>query len=401
MSFCALALTSALVGCAAPANEVESVSQPGLSFNGLSFNGLSFNGLSFNGLSFNGLSFNGLSFNGLSFNGAGSQDFANWFNLGDSGNIAQHDMTMKYVIRCAIAAGRTASFTDANGVTHTWAGALGLADSWDQSPPTADQQQWVSACLMAHVNSALPAPKTIQVSIRGAAPSLTETALEKGAVSTFDGVFFGDLFSSPNRRYLCSPPSTVPVNYASTLLADWGRQCVLSGDGCGGLFTMVDCSTACTAASADYPYGPTCTVGGVTYNAINAYVPRFKKARDWTPVGTQILSCTNCLDGKMIDNFKSTTYAQVGGLTSNGVGGAVFLDVRYQNSSTAAEVLRMQVNGAFVMNGSSQNWSFPPTGSGWGIVSIPVNLPAGAMLKLMGPTSGQGPRVEVVSLRVQ
>src|SRR6266480_1374260 len=83
-SLCALAVMGAMVGCAPPADEVESVQQPGLSFNGLSFNG-------------------------LSFNGAGSQDFADWFNLADSSNIAQHDMTMKYVIRCAIAAGRTAS----------------------------------------------------------------------------------------------------------------------------------------------------------------------------------------------------------------------------------------------------------------------------------------------------
>src|SRR6266480_2628977 len=102
-----------------------------------------------------------LAFNGLSFNGAGSQDFADWFNLADSSNIAQHDMTMKYVIRCAIAAGRTASFTDANGLVHSWAGELGLADSWDQSAPTDDQMKWVSSCVMAHVNSALPAPKTI------------------------------------------------------------------------------------------------------------------------------------------------------------------------------------------------------------------------------------------------
>src|SRR3954471_23565966 len=85
-SFCVLALAGTMVGCAAPGGEVESVSQPGLSYNGLSYNGLSYNGLSYNGLSYNGLSYNGLSYNGLSYNGAGSQDFANWFNLSDSGN---------------------------------------------------------------------------------------------------------------------------------------------------------------------------------------------------------------------------------------------------------------------------------------------------------------------------
>jgi hypothetical protein len=396
-----------LVGCAAPDEPIEAVSQPGLSFNGLSFNGLSFNGLSFNGLSFNGLSFNGLSFNGLSFNGlsfngAGSPDFANWFNLADGGDMVLHDMTMKYVIRCAIAQGRTASFTDRNGVVHSWPGSLGLADSWDQNPPTDDQKKWVSACLMAHVNSALPAPKSIQLSVRGAASSLVETMIEKGAVATFDGVFFGDLFGSPSKRYICSPTWSAPINYTTTLLADWGRQCFFSPDGCGGMFTPVDCTTSCTAATGtDYQFGPTCTAGGVTYNAINAYVPRFKKARDWTMSNTQLVTCPSCFDGKYIDNFNSTSYAQVSAWTSNGAGGAVYLDVRYQNATAAAQNLRVQVNGAFVMNAGSQNWSFPVTGSAWAVRSIPVTLPAGGMVKLMGPTSGKGPKVEVVSLRAQ
>jgi hypothetical protein len=399
-SLCTLVSAAALgglVGCAPPPEAVDAVTEPGLTFNGLTFNGLTFNGLTFNGLTFNGLTFNG-----LTFNGTPSSTFATWFNTADGGDVAMHDMTMKYVIRCAIASGRTASFKDKNGLTHTWPGNLGLADSWDQSAPTTDQKEWVSACLMAHVNSAVPAPKTIQISLRGAASSLTETTLEKGAVSTFDGVFFGDLFGSTQKRYICRPTWTPPANYSNTLLADWGRQCFFSPDGCGGVFTPVDCTTACTAATGtDYQYGPTCTADGVTYNAVNAYVPRFKKARDWTLSGTTLATCTNCLDGKAIDNFTSATSAQVGGWTSNGLGGAVVLDVRYQNSTTAAQSLRVQANGAYVMNGTSQSWDFPVTGSNWAVRSIPLTMPAGATIKLMGPTSGKGPKVEVVSLRVQ
>jgi hypothetical protein len=392
---------SGFLACAAPDDAVEAVTQPGISFNGISFNGISFNGISFNGISFNGIAFNGISFNGISFNGGDPTMFANWFNGADGGDIALHDMTMKYVIRCAIAAGRTASFTDANGAVHSWQGSLGLADSWDLNPPTDDQKQWVSACLMAHVNSAVPAPKSIQISVRGASTALTQSALEKGALGNFDGVFFGDLFSSPNKRYICNPTWNPPANYLNTLLADWGRQCFFSTNGCGGVFTPVDCSTACTPSGvSDYQYG-TCTVDGVTYNAINAYVPRFKKAHEWLLSGVQLVSCSTCLDGAYLDNFASTTSASSGTWTYNGSGGAVYLDVRYQNATKAAQNLRLQANGAFVMNGASQNWSFPVTGTGWSTVSIPVNLPAGATIKLMGPSTGKGPRVEVVSLRVQ
>jgi hypothetical protein len=312
-------------------------------------------------------------------------------------------MTMKYLIRCAIADGRVASFTDKNGVVHSWPGALGLADTWDQNPPTDEQKQWVSACLMAHVNSAAPAPKTIQVSLRGEAPTLTSGALEKGTIGTFDGVFFGDLFSSPNKRYLCRPTWTPPVNYPETLLADWGRQCFFSADGCGGVFTMVDCNTTCTPISGgEYQWGPTCSVDGVSYKAINAYVPRFKKASDWTRSGTQLINCTSCLDGRYLDNFTKSSYAQVGSWTPNLSGGNVVLDVRYNNATTATAYLRVQVNGVTVNSApNNPHWDFAPTGTAWGIRSIPVTLPANGVVKLMGPTTkGKGPKVEVVSIRM-
>jgi hypothetical protein len=316
-------------------------------------------------------------------------------------------MAMKYVIRCALSAGRTASFTDSAGVVHNWAGALGLADSWDQNALTNAQKQWVSGCVMAHANSALPAPKQIQVSVRGSAPSLATTALEKGVVTSFDGAYFGDLFSSPNKRYLCKATWTAPANYYTTLLADWGRQCLFSADGCGGTFTMVDCSTACTAGSTEYQYG-TCTVGGVTYSAVNAYVPRFKKAIDWTLAGGTRFNttCTGCLDNRMIESFTSASYAQVSGWSVPGtVTGPVYIDVRYANGGTTTANLRIQMSGVNVMNGASANanWAFPVTGSWstWKTVSIPANLVANATVKLMGPTTGAAPKVDVVAIRVQ
>jgi hypothetical protein len=412
MKFQALAITAALLaagsaGCGAPEEEVDGISQPGLSLNGLSLNGLSLNGLSLNGLSLNGLSLNGLSLNGLSLNGLSLNGFSDWFNGADGGDIATHDMTMKYVIRCALKAGRTASFTDANGGVHSWGGALGLADSWDQNPLTDDQKQWMSGCLMAHANSALPAPRQIQVSLRGAAAGLAVVPLERGVVTTFDGAYFGDVFSSPNKRYLCKSNWTGALNYPTTLLADWGRQCFLSGDGCGGVFTVVDCATACTAASGvDYAYGPTCTVDGVTYNAVNAYVPRFKRASDFTLVGgtRYNTTCTGCYDNRMIENFTSTSYAQASGWSiPSTVTGPVYIDVRYANGGTATGNLRIQMSGVNVMNGSSANWDFPVTGSWstWKTRSIPVNLVANATIKLMGPTSGAAPKVDAVSIRMQ
>jgi hypothetical protein len=406
MKFQALALSMVLAtmaGCGAPEDATDTIEQPGLSLNGLSLNGLSLNGLSLNGLSLNGLSLNGLSLNGLSLNGLSLNGFSDWFNGADGGDTGLHDMTMKYVIRCALSANRTASFTDSNGVVHTWAGALGLADSWDQNPLTDAQKQWVSGCIMAHANSALPAPKQIQVSVRGSAPSLATTPLEKSVVTSFDGAYFGDLFSSTNKRYLCKTNWTPPAGYYATLLGDWGRQCFFSNTGCGGIFTMVDCETACTKnANTDYLFA-TCNVDGVTYNAVNAYVPRFKRAVEWTLGGLAHFNtaCTGCLDNRMMESFTSTSYAQA--TVTGSATGPVYLDVRYANGGTATGNLRVQVGTVNVMNGTSANWDFPVTGSWstWKTRTIPANLTANATIKLMGPTSGAAPKVDVVSIRAQ
>jgi hypothetical protein len=400
-----LAVALATAACAPPTDDIVGEwRQEGLTFNGLTFNGLTFNGLTFNGLTFNGLTFNGLTFNGLTFNGAPSGQFADWFNNADEGDIALHDTILKYVIGCAIAPGRTASFTDARGLVHSWNGSLGLADSWDQNPPTDDQKKWVSACLMAHVNTALPAPKRIPLSVRGSAAGLAVLPLERGTFTNLDGVFFGNLFTSPSKLYLCKPSWTPPKFYESTLLADWGRQCYFSSDGCGGLFTQVDCASACTATTGDYAWGPTCTVDGVTYNAVSAYLPRFKKAQEWVLAGgARVNTCTGCLEGRMLESFISTASASVAGWSIGTASGSVVLDVRYSNGGTSTAGLRVFVNGTAVMNGSSPNWDFPVTGgwASWNTRSIPASLPAGATIKLQGPTSGLAPKVDVLSVRAQ
>jgi hypothetical protein len=348
----------------------------------------------------------GIGLNGIGLNGIGLNGFSDWFNNADGGDIAMHSSTMKYLMGCALSPGRTATFVDKNNVTHSWPGLFGLADSWDLNPITEEQKTWVSGCLMAHANSALPAPKQIQISLRGAAAGLAVSPVEKQVVSTFDGVYFGDLFQVPNKRYLCRPNFVPPANYWSTLLADWGRQCAFSTDGCGGLFTMVDCAATCTQAPAggQYAWGPTCTVEGKTYNAVSAYVPQFKKASLWTLKSvTASTSCTGCLDGRALTGFTTANYAEVGGWTGIDAGN-VWLDIRY-NSATTTTKLRVQVNGAAVMNGASQDWSFPSTGnsSTWKVVSIPAVLPPNAKVKLLGATSTSAgaPKVDVVSLRVR
>jgi hypothetical protein len=397
------ATTAAFAGCgdAAP-SEIETWEQEGLALNGLALNGLALNGLALNGLALNGLALNGLALNGLALNGLALNGFSDWFNNADGGDITMHAGTMKYVIGCALSPGRTASFTDRDGRTHTWYGNLALADGWDVNPLTADQQSWISGCVLAHANSALPTPKTIQISVRGAHPGLAVTSLEKNVITNFDGVYFGDLFSPENKRYVCSSGPLPVAGYKDTLLTDWGRQCYYGADGCG-VFTKVDCAVACQQSTAEYAWGPTCTVDGRTYNAVNAYVPRFKRALEFTrSTGVQYdTACVGCIDGRALTSIKGKTYAEVGAWTGT-ASGNVWLDVRY--NAVVATKMRVQVAGVNVMNGASPDWSFPSTGnsSTWRVVSIPATLASGNKVRLTGATTGVvGPKVDVVSIRVR
>jgi len=384
---------------ASPLTVTNGFSVNGFSVNGFSVNGFSVNGFSVNGFSVNSLVDNGFSVNGFSVNGTSIDGaFPSWFESSEGGEPALKEMVVQYVVRCALSAGRSASYTDAGGTVHTWPGLLGLADSWDTQPLTTEQKQWISACLAAHVNSAQPEPRSIQISLRGAAPSLASSVVEKQLLSTFDGVFFGDVFSSPPRLYVCAPNPSIP-SYAETIMRDWGRECYLSSDRCG-VFTRLDCATACQPTSGEYPWGPTCTADGVTYPAINAYVPRFKRAVDWIRSGVALVSCTGCLDGRALTGFGEKASATVGGWTGI-VAADIWLDIRYRANAT--NYLRIQVNSVPVMNGTSERWEFPSTGSSstWRTLSVPAHLPAGGQVKLLGARGVTSPAVDVVSVRVR
>ena len=145
-----------LVGCGEQTDEIEGTHEAAISgLNGLTgFNGLAgLNGLSgSNGLTgLNGLAgLNGLSAaNGLSsLNGLSSM---NGYMTTDGGR-----RTVSYIVRCALAANDTLVKADQNGVNYTFAGGIGLCPQWKIGGIATDRacQNQLSACLMAHVNTA-------------------------------------------------------------------------------------------------------------------------------------------------------------------------------------------------------------------------------------------------------
>jgi hypothetical protein len=139
-----LATLAAGAGCADLGDQVEEANTSHEMLettNGLSIiNGLSVsNGLgSNNGLSVsNGLStLNGLSVsNGLMTTASGRS-------------------TVSYLVRCALPAGTSITKKDQYGNSYTYTGAMGLAPGWQTGACDTVCQETVSACMLAHINTA-------------------------------------------------------------------------------------------------------------------------------------------------------------------------------------------------------------------------------------------------------
>jgi hypothetical protein len=158
----------------------------GLSVNGLSVNGLSVNGLSVNGLSVNGLSVNGLSVNGLAPDGLANSPYAAEF--------------LRYAIRCALPAGQSLTYEEP-GAIFVFHGLLGVAPGWAYGPATLDDERWVSACLLAHVNFYAV---HVDVSLRGAHNGLATTPTELVDFPIDHEAFWGNIFRDPRSLVSCT-----------------------------------------------------------------------------------------------------------------------------------------------------------------------------------------------------
>jgi hypothetical protein len=151
------------------------VSENGLSMNGLSLNGLSMNGLSMNGLSLNGLSLNGLSLNGLSMNGLMSTDGGRKLS--------------EYIVKCALPDGHDLMKQDQYGNPYTLHGHLGLAPEWETGACGGPCKRWISACMLAHVNTA-----GVHIPINVVGQNIGIGWGQEPDYPNQEGTFFGNIF---------------------------------------------------------------------------------------------------------------------------------------------------------------------------------------------------------------
>ncbi len=261
----------------------------GFSANGFSANGMSANGFSANGFSANGFSANGMSANGMSANGRNAS-FDSWFNA----NVAQNSQWLKYLVKCGEPAGNSVTYVSTTGTTYVFAGSLGAVPNWRFGNPTVGDQELMTSCLMAHVNSL---GQSVTVSMRAA--NIPTGAAEMSAYPQREGAFFGNIFAATKTAYVCDQNIAKPSagicrlypNYtgcyttAQTLssapygfVSGAGRTCASVG-GCG--FTYLGgCNAVCTGDTGSNSYA-SCTGGdGKAYTkSIATFQPKFTDAQ--------------------------------------------------------------------------------------------------------------------------
>jgi hypothetical protein len=199
-----LGFTALLVGCGEMANGTDDSAEQGQALaltNGLAnINGLALtNGLAgVNGLA----NTNGLALaNGL----AGVNGLANTNGLMTTSGGRD---VVKYLVKCALAAGDTLVKQDQYNVSYTYPGAIGLCPSWKTAGIATMQtcQETISACMLAHVNTA-------GVHIPIWLVSDTSTAIGWGQDPNYpnqEGTFFGNIFQTNTAghvdAYYCNGP---------------------------------------------------------------------------------------------------------------------------------------------------------------------------------------------------
>jgi hypothetical protein len=228
-------------------------------------NGLALNGLVINGLVINGLVINGLVINGLGTAGLSSPNFVTWFNQ----DPVLGDMVMKYVVYCAANWGQQRSFANpSTGKTYVWDGWLGLAQHWsDGEPATLVEQQLISACLAAHVNTY---GMHVQLSLLGDKSSGKPLYIASGELaeySTREACFFGNLFNGEG-LYAANDRNSLPPEKSTPRRCGLSRTLSGIDPECSPITRVGSCEQLSCTLDRESNFYRTCTYNGIQYKAL-------------------------------------------------------------------------------------------------------------------------------------
>lgn len=115
---------------------------------------------------------------------------------------AESRTAVEYLVRCALPAGRSITKHAPDGVAHQFAGLIGVAPGWETGSCDDTCQEWISACMLAHVNTAGE-----RLPLWVVADERSQPQIGWGLDPAFpnqEGAYFGNLFRSPPVMHYCA-----------------------------------------------------------------------------------------------------------------------------------------------------------------------------------------------------
>jgi hypothetical protein len=147
-----------------------------------------------------------------------------------------------YLVRCALPAGSSLSKADQTGKIYTFPGQIGLAPEWETTSCGQNCQRWVSACMLALVNTSGQHYPLWMVA--------QSPAIGWGLDADYpfqEGSFFGNIFMTPPSAYFCGGRDLGITPIPGRIGSDQGPVPYTNIGGTGGR-----CAKICTPA--DYPH---------------------------------------------------------------------------------------------------------------------------------------------------
>ena len=182
----------------------------------------------------------------------------NGITLNGIANTEQGRELLAYFSYCALPADETITAQDEAGETYEFTGRLGLVPEWRDRALTDTEKNWVSSCLIAHVNAV---GAHVEISVR-AQDKLTASADEISEFSTYEGTFFGRLHTEEPTVYSCIGDA---ADVALAISDDRAlRICTDESDDCE-VVSLGRCRDVCETRNADYGWTD-CWANGERYS---------------------------------------------------------------------------------------------------------------------------------------
>ncbi len=108
---------------------------------------------------------------------------------------------LRYLVECALPAGVQVQLSYRGAVELLGTGALGLGPSLEDGELAEDEQEAVSACMLARVNGWGDA---VRIDLFGAYPGLDVSTASDAPYRRYEATYFGNLFTADPIAYVCT-----------------------------------------------------------------------------------------------------------------------------------------------------------------------------------------------------